>query len=266
MRQTHRPKLGQHFLRDRRFQRRIVDILAIRPDDLVCEIGPGRGAMTEMIAAQARQLIAIEIDPELARMLQEKLVNKKNIEVIEADILQTDVAELCRRHRQERCLVFGNLPYYITSPILHHLFDSADWVRKMGLLVQREVAERLTALPGSRDYGYLTVITQLYADPHIEFGVPPGAFSPPPKVDSAFVTFQIKPQEARPSADECKALLDFVKLCFALKRKNLLNNLDGRFTRQRVEQALNETGLPLTARAEELSLAQFEQLFRHLRA
>jgi 16S rRNA (adenine1518-N6/adenine1519-N6)-dimethyltransferase len=261
--QRARPKLGQHFLRDQRFQRRIVDHLAIQVNDLVCEIGPGRGAMTELLAARAQQVVAIEVDRELAKMLHQKFSSKLGIEVLEADILRSDLTALCHRYQRERCFVFGNLPYYITSPILHHLFDFAGSISGMGLVVQREVADRLTALPGSRHYGYLTVLTQLNANPRIEFGIPPGAFSPPPKVASALVTFQMK--TIRLPVEERKALLEFVKLCFAHKRKNLLNNLAPVYPRQRVETVLVALRLPPTIRAEQLALEQFEELLAHLR-
>jgi 16S rRNA (adenine1518-N6/adenine1519-N6)-dimethyltransferase len=130
----------------------------------------------------------------------------------------------------------------------------------MGLVVQREVADRLSALPGSRHYGYLTVLTQLHTNPRIDFGIPPGAFSPPPKVDSALVTFQMKPEGNQLPAEQRKALLEFVKLCFAHKRKNLLNNLAPFYSRQRVETELVALGLAPTVRAEELALEQFEKL------
>ena len=263
MPQPARPKLGQHFLRDRRFQRRIVDSLAIQSNDLVCEIGPGRGAMTELLAARAQQVVAIEVDRELARMLQQKFSNKLGIEVLEADILQSDLATLCRRYQRERCFVFGNLPYYITSPILHHLLDFAGSISGIGLVVQREVADRLSALPGSRHYGYLTVLTQLHTNPRIEFGIPPGVFSPPPKVDSALVTFQMKGIQL--PAEQRKALLEFVKLCFAHKRKNLLNNLAPVYPRQRVETELAGLKLPESIRAEQLALEHFENLLGRLR-
>jgi 16S rRNA (adenine1518-N6/adenine1519-N6)-dimethyltransferase len=261
--QPARPKLGQHFLRDRRFQRRIVESLAIQSNDLVCEIGAGRGAMTELLAARAQQVVALEVDRELVRRLQQKFSNKLGIEVLEADILLSDLASLCRRYQREQCFVFGNLPYYITSPILHHLLDHARWIHGMGLVVQREVAERLSAQPGSRPYGYLTVLTQLHTNPHIEFGIPPGAFSPPPKVDSALVTFQMK--RMRLAAEERKALLEFVKFCFAHKRKNLLNNLAPVYARPRVEAELAALRLALTIRAEQLALEQFEKLLARLR-
>jgi 16S rRNA (adenine1518-N6/adenine1519-N6)-dimethyltransferase len=263
--QPARPKLGQHFLRDRRFQRRIVECLAIQSNDLVCEIGAGRGAMTELLAARAGQVVALEVDRELVRMLRQKFSSKLGIEVLEADILRTDLAGLCRRYQGERCFVFGNLPYYITSPIIHHLLGYAGSIRGMGLVVQREVAERLCALPGSRPYGYLTVLTQLDTSPRIEFGIPPGAFSPPPRVDSALVTFEMKPERTRLPAEERQALLEFVKLCFAHKRKNLLNNLAPVYARQRVETELAALKLPPTIRAEQLALEQYEKLLARLR-
>ena len=259
-----RPKLGQHFLHDRRFQKRIGATLPVQPDDLVCEIGAGRGAMTELLAARARQVVALEIDSELARRLQQKCAHKPNLEVLEGDILQTSLEGLCRRYQQDRCYVFGNLPYYITSPILHHLLEEAAWIKGMAFVVQREVAERLTALPGSRSYGYLTVLTQLASHPHLEFGIPPGAFSPPPKVDSALVTFEMK--SFLFSGEDRKALLEFVKLCFAHKRKNLLNNLQPVYSRQRVEAALAALLLAPTVRAEQLPFQQFAELHARLRA
>ncbi len=135
-----RPKLGQHFLADVRYRSRIVQALGLRPDDLVIEIGPGHGAITPLVAAQARQVAAVELDPALAAELQQKFQQEPRVEVINADILATDLAAICRRFQARECFVFGNLPYYITSPILHHLLEFAGSIRAMGLLVQREVA------------------------------------------------------------------------------------------------------------------------------
>jgi 16S rRNA (adenine1518-N6/adenine1519-N6)-dimethyltransferase len=256
-----RPKLGQHFLHDQRFQRRIVAALAIREDDLVCEVGAGRGAMTGLLADRARQVVALEIDAELVQKVRQQYADQPNIEVVQADILDTSLAGLCRRFQQDRCYVFGNLPYYITSPILHHLLDDAEWIKGMGFVVQREVAERLTALPGSRAYGYLSVLIQLAASPRLEFGIPPGAFSPAPKVDSALVTFEMSD---RLPAKERTELLEFVKLCFAHKRKNLLNNLQTVYARRLVEGELAALRLPLTIRAEQLPFQQFAELHARL--
>jgi len=258
-----RPRLGQHFLHDRRFRHRIVAALAVGENDLLCEIGAGGGAMTGLLAERARKVVALEIDPALVQMLRQKCADQSNIEVLEADILTTSLAGVCCRYQRESCYVFGNLPYYITSPILHHLLDEAASIKGMGFVVQREVAERLTALPGSRSYGYLTILTQFATKPRLEFGIPPGAFSPPPKVDSALVTFQMK-SELLPAGDR-KALLDFVKLCFAHKRKNLLNNLQPVYSRQQVEAELAGLGLRSTIRAEQQPYQQLAELHGRLR-
>jgi 16S rRNA (adenine1518-N6/adenine1519-N6)-dimethyltransferase len=268
------PKLGQHFLASASYRRRIAETLALRPDDLVMEIGAGRGAMTGLLAARASHVIAIELDSALAAKLAEQPRRDSRIEVLQADILSTDLAALCQQHQAPQCFVFGNLPYYITSPIIHHLFGFARSIRAMTLLVQREVAERLTAQPGSRAYGYLSVLTQLHSRPRIVLSVPPGAFSPPPKVHSALVSFQMRSQlpqwlrgAARPSEPSTKRetqFLGFVKRCFAQKRKNLLNNLGALYTRERVERVLAALDLPSTVRAEQLTLEQFAGLFQNI--
>jgi 16S rRNA (adenine1518-N6/adenine1519-N6)-dimethyltransferase len=273
--QTRRPKLGQHFLASSAYRRRIAEALNVRPDELVIEIGPGRGAMTELLAERAGRVVAVELDALLAAKLAEKLKAKSQIKVLQADILKTDLAALCREHQAERCFVFGNLPYYITSPILRHLFGSWTCIRAMGLLVQREVAERLTATPGTRAYGYLTVFTQLYSVPRIVLSVPPGAFVPQPKVHSALVGFLMRsrlpeplrdathPSESSPGGEA--RFRGFVKRCFAQKRKKLMNNLAGTYSRARLDQALTALSLPATVRAEQLTLEQFASLFRRLR-
>lgn len=262
MPKLYRPKLGQHFLADSRYRTRIAQALGLRPDDLVIEIGPGHGAITPLLAEQARQVTAVEVDPALAGELQQKLESR--VEIINADILAADIAAICRRHQASKCFVFGNLPYYITSPILHHLLQFAGSIRAMGLLVQREVALRLAASPGSRDYGYLTVLVALYASPHIAFEVPPGAFSPPPKVHSALVYFAMQSPQARIGGGREEAFRAFLKQCFSQKRKKLLNCLAAVYPRERVRAELERVPMPLNARAEELSLDDFIKLFTNL--
>jgi 16S rRNA (adenine1518-N6/adenine1519-N6)-dimethyltransferase len=261
-----RPKLGQHFLSDARIRERVVRSIALRANDLVIEIGPGKGAMTGLLAARAGRVVAVELDTTLAELLEEKFRDNPRVEVVRGDILATDLAEICRRQQAEDCFVFGNLPYYITSPILHHLFQYRMSIRGMALLVQREVAERIAAAPGSRAYGYLSVLAQLYSRPRIAFSVRPGAFSPPPKVQSALVQFEMT---ARPSTPELEAVdaeefLKFAQTCFGKKRKSTLNNLGERFGRTRVEQALADLGLARSIRAEQLSLSQLARLHRRL--
>jgi len=257
---TRRPKLGQHFLISDSHRRRIVEALRLHTDDLVIEIGPGRGAMTTLLAARARQVVAVELDPSLAEGLKRQ-VQQKNVEILTGDILTTDLAALCPRHGVEGCFVFGNLPYYITSPILHRLFAFAPWIRGMAVLVQREVAERLTARPGSRDYGYLSVLVQFYSEPHIVMNVPPGAFSPPPQVQSALVDFKMGPHRPGWADTQRKRFFEFVKNCFAQKRKSLLNNLARKYGRERVLRVLGGFQLAPNVRAEEMTVEQFAALF-----
>ena len=266
-RQVRRPKLGQHFLVDARYRQRIAAMADLRPEDLVVEIGPGRGAITELLAERARHVVAVELDTVLAEQLRKKLGTGLPIEVLQADILTLDLADLCRRHGTERCFVFGNLPYYITSPIIHRLFLFHDRLRAMALLVQHEVAERVVAGPGTREYGYLTVLTQFFSSPRILLSVPPGAFAPPPKVQSTLVEFQMRETSGVKSllpTVGVEGFLQFVKRCFAQKRKNLPNNLAGFYSRARVELELNRLSLAHSVRAEQLTLEELLQLYRRL--
>ena len=258
------PKFGQHFLTDARYRRRIADSLPLRPNDLVIEIGAGRGAMTSLLAERARRVVAIEVDPELANHLQRKFKGDERIEILAGDILATDIGEVCRRYGSEKCVVFGNLPYYITSPIIHRVFAAPERLSGLTLLVQQEVAERLAAVPGTRAYGYLSVLAQFYSQPRLLFSVPAGAFSPPPKVRSALVDFQMLEVPGAFSAKHRTEFLEFVKSCFSQKRKNLLNNLSATWTRPRVERELASLGLSSRLRAEQLSLQQFTALFERL--
>jgi 16S rRNA (adenine1518-N6/adenine1519-N6)-dimethyltransferase len=262
-----RPKLGQHFLADARYPQRIVETLDIRPEELVIEIGAGRGAMTELLAERARHLVAIELDGALAELLQRKQPAGFRIEVLCADVLTVDIGELCRRQGAPRCFVFGNLPYYITSPIIHHLFLFRDYIRAIALLMQREVAERLAAAPGTRAYGYLSVLTQLLSHPRVVTNVPAGAFSPPPRVQSALVEIRIRTAadtESLLPKDDVDKFLQFVKRCFEQKRKSLFNNLDGTYPRTRLELEFDRLLLAHSVRAEQLAVEELVRLYRHL--
>jgi 16S rRNA (adenine1518-N6/adenine1519-N6)-dimethyltransferase len=258
------PKLGQHFLTNSRYCQRMVDSLGLCPDDLVIEIGAGRGALTTLLAERAGRVAAIELDRSLVEGLADKFRAEPRVEIIQGDILSIDLAALCRRQGAGRCWVVGNLPYYITSPIIDRLRISRSVMSGMALLVQKEVADRLVAAPGRRDYGYLSVSVQLFSEPRILFTIHPGAFSPPPKVHSAFVEFKMRPAlPALPAAQE-EEFLRFVQRCFAHKRKNLINNLSAQASRGRVEEKLERLGLAPTVRAEQLSLEQFAELFNRL--
>ena len=208
----HRPKLGQHFLSARGILAHLAEAACPAREPLVLEIGPGRGALTEFLLARADRVVAIELDRALAAGLRRRF---SQIEVVEADVLAANLAQW------GPAAVAGNLPYYITSPILERIFAMGPALRRAVVLVQREVAERLVAAPGTRDYGLLTVHTQLFTRPEILFRVPPAAFSPPPKVESAAVLLRPHP----PAVADAAAFLEFAGRCFAHKRKTLRNNL-----------------------------------------
>jgi len=249
-------KLGQHFLTDASWQERIAR--AIRVDGGVwVEIGAGHGEMTTRLAQRAGKVFAIELDRRLAARLREVVAPYKKVEVVESDVLAVDFAEITKGAHFS---VYGNLPYYITSPILHRLFEHAGRIASIHIVIQLEVAARIVAPPGRRDYGYLSVVSQWYGRPEIAFRIPPGAFQPPPKVASALVSFHMPGARGRhPGVDET-AFLDFVKECFAQKRKTLRNNLRARLG-IRAEEVLCEAGLSPSARAEELSVAKLAALF-----
>jgi 16S rRNA (adenine1518-N6/adenine1519-N6)-dimethyltransferase len=250
-------KLGQHFLTDASWQERIAR--AIRIDNGVwVEIGAGHGEMTVRLAKTARQLYAIELDPRLARRLREVTTPFANVDVIESDVMAADMEKITGGGRFS---VYGNLPYYITSPILHRLFEHADRIAAIHIVIQFEVAARIVAPPGRRDYGYLSVVSQWFAKPETAFRIPPGAFRPPPKVDSALVSFRMPGARAQTPLENESAFLDFVKECFAQKRKTLRNNLRGRLG-ARTEELLREAGLAPDVRAEQLTVPQFASLFQ----
>lgn len=261
-----RPKLGQHFLRDSNFSRRIEEAILLDPDELLVEIGPGRGEMTRRLAARAHRLVAIELDPAFAAALQAEFQDNRRIEIVHGDILKTDIPAFCDRYGVQRCFVFGNLPYYITSPILLHLFSARSSIGRMALLMQREVAERVAASPGSTDYGSLSVLVQCDSEPKVLFTVPPGAFSPPPRVHSALVDFRMAPRFPHWNDSTHRGFLAFVQKCFAQKRKNLLNNLEAAYSRAVASNALQAAGLDPPPRAEQLSLEQLAELFQLLQS
>jgi len=250
-------KLGQHFLTDAGWQEKIAR--AIHFDDGVwVEIGAGHGEMTTRLAQRASKVFAIELDPRLARRLREVTAAFKNVEVVESDVMAVDFEKVTGANHFS---VYGNLPYYITSPILHRLFEHAERIAAIHIVIQFEVAVRIVAQPGRRDYGYLSVVSQWFSQPEIAFRIPPGAFRAPPKVASALVSFRMPGARAKHSVEDETAFLDFVKECFAQKRKTLRNNLRARLG-ARTEEVLREANLPPDARAEQLTVSQFAALFK----
>ena len=278
-RPQHKPKLGQHFLASDSFALQIVDTLGDISQNTVLEIGPGRGILTSLLAKRVRRLIAVELDRVLAAQLRLRFGMFSNVEVIEADILSIDFDSLfgpkpgLRRpgieFLPEPVKVIGNLPYYITSDILLRLFDYSKYFESIVILVQREVADRIAAKPGSRDYGLLSATAQLYARVEKLFTLPPGAFVPQPKVHSALLRLTIAPRQHELGLDAGSGtedgFIDFLKLCFGQKRKTLWNNLKSNYSESQLRAALAQARVKPAARAETLSLEESAAVFLALR-
>jgi len=263
---SRKPKLGQHFLTDANAARRIVEALGDIRQSVVIEIGPGRGALTKALADRASRLIAVEFDPMLAQQLRVALSGRENVEIIHADFLKVLVSDLLNSHGNRShngAKIVGNIPYYITSDILLRLFEQHESVETIVVMLQKEVADRVAAEPGSRDYGLLTVTAQLFANVERLFTLPPSAFSPPPQVHSTVLRMRIAPK-ARALNVHAGAFLDFAKLAFAQKRKTLFNNLRAQCGREQVEEVLRTNGVRADVRAEALSLDQLAQIHRGL--
>ena len=282
-----RQRLGQHFLADLHWREEIARAIRVSPhstvplsrDDQHCwiEIGSGHGEMTQHLLAAGAPVHAIEIDPAFLPGLRHVAQEFPNLNVVPGDILKADLAAIASGRRMR---IYGNLPYYITSPILHRLFTFAGLIDEIHIVIQSEVALRLAAQPGTRDYGYLSVVTQFYARPEFVFEIPRGAFEPPPEVASALVTLRLPGERTKlalgssassaagtpadSSLDDASRFLDFVKLCFSQKRKTLVNNLRCLAKRDRVREALASLNLRPDARAEQLPVARLAALQAHL--
>ena len=259
-------KLGQNFLRDPQAIQRIAASLGDLSTRTVIEIGPGKGAITELLATRAKHLIVIELDRELAWNLQERFSPEKgfsNVTVCRQDVLTYDFSAAAK-DAGESLLVVGNLPYYITSPILLHLAASAASLDRAVLMVQREVSDRVTAKPGSRDYGLLTLTLQLYGSTEPLFTLPPEAFNPPPEVHSTVFRWNFAPRFAELGIDETP-FITFLKQSFAQKRKTLSNNLRAAgYSSEKVAEAFVPANIPPQIRAEALPLEQLAALWRTL--
>jgi len=268
-----KPKLGQHFLTDSTAALRIVEALGDVSESTVLEIGPGRGVLTGLLIRRARRVIAVELDRVLAAQLRMRYSLVPNLEIIEGDILSIELDSIFGPKpgstRPGMPLVpesvrgLGNLPYFITSDILLRLFEYRKYFESFVLMVQKEVADRLAARPGTSEYGLLSATAQLYARVEKLFTLPPGAFSPPPKVHSTVVRLVLSPQLERLGVEEA-AFIDFLKLSFAQKRKTLWNNLKIRYRAEELKSAMKKTRINPSVRAEALSLTATASLFRAL--
>jgi 16S rRNA (adenine1518-N6/adenine1519-N6)-dimethyltransferase len=256
--------MGQHFLGAPGWQRRILDTLPRGAGGVWIEIGAGHGEMTQLLAGGGRRVVAVEGDARLAEGLRDRVRAHPEawpgVEVAAGDALKLDWGKLAGGEFR----VYGNLPYYITSPILHRMFGYADQIRSAHIVIQLEVAARIVARPGRREYGYLSAACQFYAKPEIVLRIPPGAFRPPPRVQSALVSMTLPGERASLGISDEARFLEFVQSCFGQKRKTLANNLRAMGSRERVAETVAACGLRPDARAEQLSLADFAALFARL--
>jgi 16S rRNA (adenine1518-N6/adenine1519-N6)-dimethyltransferase len=254
---TRRRALGQHFLRDPSIARAIVDLVAPTERDLAVEIGPGDGALTGILAGRVSRVIALEIDRALAASLRARL---PAVEVLEADARSWSYAELTAP-AGGRVLILGNLPYSVGKPILMSLIAARGAIEEMALMLQREVAERIAAPPGGKTYGSLSIFTQLYCDVRLAFRVPPGAFRPPPKVDSAVLHLRVL-REPRVALADPGRFESVVRAAFAQRRKMLANALGAGLglPLDVVRRAATVGGVDPTRRAETLTLSEFAAL------
>jgi 16S rRNA (adenine1518-N6/adenine1519-N6)-dimethyltransferase len=266
-----RQRLGQHFLADAHWREQIARAIRVSPHSTApakstgnycwIEIGAGHGEMTEHLVSTGAPVYAIELDPPLITGLQHLAQKFSNLRVLPGDILETDLAAIAAGRRIR---IYGNLPYYITSPILHRLFTFADLIEEMHFVMQTEVAHRLAATPGGKAYGYLSVATQLYTRPEFVFEIPRAAFHPPPEVTSALVTLRFPGERTHLSSHDEARFLDFVKLCFSQKRKTLVNNLRSLAKPDVVREGLASLALRPDSRAEQLSVAHLTSLYQSL--
>lgn len=255
-------KYGQNFLIDTRVLNKIIAAAEITEDDCVLEIGPGIGTMTQYLAERAGEVVAVEIDRNLIPILEETLSAYENVTIINQDILKMDVKGLAEE-RGKPLKVVANLPYYITTPIIMGLFENQVPLRNVTVMVQKEVAERMQAGPGKKDYGALSLAVQYYAKPEIVANVPPNCFIPRPNVGSAVVRMDRYETPPVRVEDERK-MFAVIRAAFNQRRKTLVNSLANAqelgISRERTVQALERMGLPVTVRGEALSLEQFAEL------
>lgn len=253
--------LGQNFLKDDSVVKRIVDAAKITFEDVVVEIGPGKGVMTQQLAGRAKKVIAIELDDRLIPVLEEKFANQGNVEIVQGDILKINLPKLIEDAQiaNNKYKVVANIPYYITGPIVRLLLETRHPASEIILMVQKEVAERICAKPG--DMSILAVAVQYYANAEMLFGVPKTAFDPEPQVDSAIIKIVYNAEKSI-GHEEAKKFFRIVKAGFSAKRKTLANNLSNslHIKKGEVEEILEKSGFSKSIRAQELSVAHWEAL------
>ena len=257
-------RFGQNFLIDTHVLEKIIAASQITKEDFVLEIGPGIGTMTQYLAEYAREVTAVEIDNTLIPILKDTLKDWDNVTVINADILKVDIRKLAlEKNGGKPIKVVANLPYYITTPIIMGLFENHVPLKSITVMVQKEVADRMQVGPGTKDYGALSLAVQYYAKPEIVANVPPNCFMPRPKVGSAVIRLERYEKPPVEVSNE-KLMFRIIRASFNQRRKTLVNGLKNSqelsYSREEIEEVLNECGIPLNIRGEALTLAEFASL------
>ncbi len=259
---------GQNFLIDSNILQNIVECAGITEEDCVLEIGPGIGSLTQVIAERAKKVIAVEIDKHLIPILQQTVGEYQNIEIRNQDILKTDIDEIIQNENDGKDIkIVANLPYYITTPIIMDLLENHRKVESITVMVQKEVAERMQAQFGSKDYGALSIAVQYYCEAKINMIVPPSCFMPKPKVSSAVITLKLQKEPILKGIDE-KLFFHIVKCAFGQRRKTLLNSLYNQsklgLSKEMLTEAIQSVGLDERVRGEILSIQQFGELTKQI--
>ncbi len=257
-------KFGQNFLIDNNILEKIVENAGVTKDDLVIEIGPGIGSLTQHLCEHAREVVAVEIDKKLIPILEDTLSEYDNVSVINEDVLKVDVNKIVReKNAGKNVKVVANLPYYITTPIIMGLFESNLPLESITVMVQKEVAERMQVGPGTKDYGALSLAVQFYSKPKVVLNVPASCFMPKPNVDSAVIKLE-KHKEIPVEVTDAKKMFRIIRAAFNQRRKTLTNSIanaaDLSYSKDDVAKVLEEMGLSATIRGEALTLEQFAKL------
>lgn len=266
---TFQKKFGQNFLIDTHVLDKIISAADITKDDMVLEIGPGIGTMTQYLAEAARKVIAVEIDKNLIPILSDTLSGYDNVRIINEDVLKVDICRLAEEENEGRPIkVVANLPYYITTPIIMGLFESHVPVESITVMVQKEVAERMQTGPGNKDYGALSLAVQYYAKPYLVANVPPNCFMPRPKVGSAVIRLTRHEKPPVEVEDE-KLMFDIIRASFNQRRKTLANGLNNseklNLSKEAITQAIESLGKGAGVRGETLTLEEFARLSQYIK-
>lgn len=265
---TFHKKFGQNFLIDTHVLDKIIRAAEITREDMVLEIGPGIGTMTQYLAEAAGKVVAVEIDKNLIPILSDTLSAYENVTIINEDVLKLDIQKLANEENQGRPIkVVANLPYYITTPIIMGLFENHVPVESITVMVQKEVADRMQTGPGNKDYGALSLAVQYYAEPYIVANVPPNCFMPRPKVGSAVIRLTCHEQPPVEVKDE-RLMFDIIRASFNQRRKTLANGLNNSdklsFSKEEITEAIESLGKGSSVRGEALTLEEFAELSNYL--